>query len=116
MTISEIIIFDLQTQKAYSSLAAKTKGILERDKFFSELKLGLLQMNIHFQIKKDSQHLQSVEVSDVLFFDGLTKNSLFNTINKVHNSIEIARIKTGMLRDSVFSSELTVSDEHVSQE
>jgi hypothetical protein len=46
-----------------------------------------------------------LEIFKVIFFDGLTKDVFFNTINKVHNSIEIAKIKTGLLRDSVFSSD-----------
>ena len=61
-------------------------------------------MNVYFIIKKNMRELQSFEISKVIFFDGLTKDTLFNTINTVHNSIEIARIKTGQLRDSVLSS------------
>jgi hypothetical protein len=93
-------------------LAAKTNGIFEQDRFYSELKLALLQLNVHFLIKKSTRELQSLEVSKTLFFDGLTKDALFNTINEVHNSIEIARIKTGLLRDSILSSEATVADEN----
>jgi hypothetical protein len=105
LRISEIIIFDLRTQKAYSSQAAKTNGILELNMFFTELTLTLLQLNVYFLMKKNMRELQSLEIFKILFFDGLTKDTLFNTINKVHNSIEIARIKTGLLRDSVLSSE-----------
>jgi hypothetical protein len=112
LSISQIIILDLQTQKAYKQLAAKTNGIFEQDRFYSELKLALLQMNVHFLIKKGARELQSLEVSKVIFFDGLTKDALFNTINEVHNSIEIARIKTGLLRDSILFSEATVADEN----
>lgn len=115
LSISEIIIFDLQTQKAYSSLATKTKGILEQDRFYSELKLALLQMNVHFLIKKGMRDLQSLEVSRVIFFDGLTKNTLFNTMNIVHDSIEIARIKTRTLQESVLSSEAPAADEDTNQ-
>ncbi len=43
------------------------------------------------------RELQSLEISKVVFFDGLTKDTLFNIINAVHNSIEIARMKTGQL-------------------
>ena len=111
LRISEIIIFDLKTQKAYSSLAAKTNGILEQNIFCSELTLTLLQLNVYFLIKKNTRQLQSLEIFKVLFFDGLTKDTLFNTINKVHNSIEIVRIETGLLRDSVFSSEANLADE-----
>ena len=102
MSISEIIILDLQSQKSYTSLAAtKPNGILEQNRFYFDLKLALLQMNVYFIIKKNMRELQSVEISKVVFFDGLTKDTLFNTINTVHNSIEIARIKTGQLRDRV---------------
>ena len=55
--------------------------------------------------------LQSLEIFKILFFDGLTKDVFFNTINKVHSSIEIARIKTGLLRDSVFSSDGSLENE-----
>jgi hypothetical protein len=101
LSISEIIILDLQSQKSYASLAAKPNGILEQNRFYFDLKLALLQMNVYFVIKKNIRELQSVEISKVVFFDGLTKDTLFNTINTVHNSIEIARIKTGQLRDMV---------------
>jgi hypothetical protein len=101
LSISEIIILDLQSQKSYASLAAKPNGILEQNRFYFDLKLALLQMNVYFIIKKNMRELQSVEISKVVFFDGLTKDILFNTINTVHNSIEIARIKTGQLRDMV---------------
>ena len=57
------------------------------------------------------RELQSLEISKVLFFDGLTKDTLLNTINVVHNSIEIARIKTGQLRDSNLSSEASQVDD-----
>ena len=111
LTISEIIIFDLKAQKAYSSLGAKTNGFLEQNRFYSELMLALLQLNVDFLIKKNVRELQSLEIFKVLFFDELTKDAFFNTINKVHNSIEIARIKITLLRDSVFSSEENLANE-----
>jgi hypothetical protein len=111
LSISEIIIFDLQSQKSYSSLGAKTNGILEQNRFYFDLELALLQMNVYFIIKKNMRELQSLEISEVVFFDGLTKDMLFNSINTVHNSIEIARIKTGQLRDSVLSSYANLADE-----
>ena len=85
-------------------MAAKTNGILEQNRFYFDLELTLLQMNVYFIIKKNIRELQSLEISKVIFFDGLTKDTLFNTINTVRNAIEIARIKTGQLRDSVLSS------------
>ena len=111
LSISEIIILDLQSQKSYASLAAKRNGILEQNRFYFDLELALLQMNVYFIINKNMRELQSLEVSKVIFFDGLTKNTLFNTINTVHNSIEITRVKTDQLRDSVLSSKESRADD-----
>ena len=104
LSISEIIILDLQSQKSYASLADRPNGILEQNTFYFDLKLALLQMNVNFAIKKNMRELQSLEISKVVFFDGLTKDTLFKTINTVHNSIEIAKTKTSHLRDKVLSS------------
>lgn len=104
LRISEIVIFDLKSQKSYTSLATKTNGILEQNRFYFDLELALLQMNVYFVMKKNMRELQSLEISKVVFFDGLTKDTFFNAINTVRNSIEIARIKIDQLRDSVLSS------------
>jgi hypothetical protein len=112
LSISEIIILDLKSQKSYASLAAKPNGILGQNRFYFDLKLALLQMNVFFTIKKNIRELQSVEINKVLFFDGLTKDSLFDTINTVHNSIEIARIKTGLLRDEVLLSKSSRAEDY----
>jgi hypothetical protein len=111
LSISEIIILDLQSQKSYAALADKTNGILEQNRFYFELELALLQMNVYFVINKNMRELKSLEISKVLFFDGLTKDTLFNTINTVHNSTEISRIKTGQLRDMVLSSNASRADD-----
>jgi hypothetical protein len=103
---------DLQSQKSYASLAAKPNGILEQNRFYFDLELALLQMNVYFIIKKNIRELQSLEISKVVFFDGLTKDTLFNTINTVNNSIEIARIKTCQIRDSVLSSKASLADDN----
>jgi hypothetical protein len=105
LSISEIIILDLQSQKSYASLAAtKPNGILEQNRFYFDLERALLQMNVNFIIKKNMRELKSLEIYKVIFFDGLTKDTLFDTINTVHNSVEIARTKTGQLRDLVLPS------------
>jgi hypothetical protein len=111
LSISEIIILDLQSQKSYAALADKTNGILEQNRFYFDLELALLQMNVYFIINKNMRELKSLEISKVLFFDGLTKDTLFNTFNTVHNSIEISRIKTGQLRDMVLSSNASRADD-----
>jgi hypothetical protein len=93
-------------------LKVKPNRILEQNRFYFDLELALLQMNVYFIIKKNMRELQSLEISKVVFFDGLTKDTLFNTINTVRNSIKIARIKTGHLRDSVLYSKASRADDN----
>jgi hypothetical protein len=111
LIISEIIILDLQSQKSYASLAAKPNGILEQNRFYFDLERALLQMNVNFIIKKNMRELKSLEIYKVIFFDGLTKDTFFDTINTVHNSLEIARTKTAQLRDSVLPSKASRPDD-----
>ncbi|HEU0144929.1 MAG TPA: DUF2299 family protein [Nitrososphaera sp.] len=112
LRISEIIIFDLKSQKSYASLVTKMNGILEQNRFYFDLELALLQMNVYFVIKKNMRELQSLEISKVVFFDGLTKDTFFNAINTVRNSIEIGRIKIDQLRDYVLSSNARRAGDH----
>src|SRR5215204_2654914 len=103
LSISEIIIFDLQSQKSYASLAAKMNGILEQNRFYFDLELALLQMNVHFVINKNMRELQSLEISKVVFFDGLTEETRFKSMNTVHDAVEGSRGKIGQRRDSVLA-------------
>jgi hypothetical protein len=70
LTISEIIILDLPSQKSYASLASTTNGILEQNRFYSELEHALLEKNVNFIIKKNIRELKSLEISKVVSFDG----------------------------------------------
>jgi hypothetical protein len=80
LRVSEIIIFDLRSQKSYASLAAKTNGIFEQNTFYFDLMLALLQINVYFLIKKSMRELQFLEISKVVFFNGLTKDILFKLL------------------------------------
>ncbi len=55
LSISEIIILDLQSQKSYASLAAKPNGILGQNRFYFDLKLALLQMNVFYNQEKHTR-------------------------------------------------------------
>ncbi len=56
LRISQIIIFDLKSPKSCASLEDKTSGILEQNRFYFDLELALLQMNVHFIIKKNMKN------------------------------------------------------------
>jgi hypothetical protein len=70
-------------------LAAKTNGIFEQNRFYFDLKLALLQLSGYFLIKKSMRELQSLGISKVVFFDGLTKDTLFKIINAVQIQLKL---------------------------
>ncbi len=111
LTISQVIILDLLSQKAYASLANKTNGILDQNRFYFELEQALLEKNVSFTIKKNRRELKSFEISKVISFDLLTKDMFFDSIKTIRNSIEIVRRKTSELPDSVLSSKESLRDE-----
>lgn len=103
--ISKIIAFKQDYQKAYASLST-----VEQNRFFFDLKLGLLQMNVLYNLEKGVRQLESIEVFKPIYFDGLTKDKFFDTVFTVHNAIEIARIKLGQFRDRHLPSQAGLGD------
>jgi hypothetical protein len=112
LTITMIIAMDEQGQKSYESLGKTQEGILIQNKFFYDLKLALLQMNVLFSLKKNIRQLQTVQVDKDIYFDGLTKDSLFNAIYTVFNAIEIARTKNYQFRDVILPSKAGETDDN----
>jgi len=86
-----IIAMDEQSRKSYESLGRSQEGILEKNRFYYNLKLALLQMNVIFALKKNIRQIQSVEVDKDAYFDGLTKDAFFSAIYTVLNAIEMLK-------------------------
>lgn len=77
---------------------------LDKNRLFFDIKIALLQMNVHFDIRDGVESINIFEVKKVIYFDGLTKDKLFDTIYSVGNSVEIIKVKLGQFRDSLFPS------------
>jgi hypothetical protein len=111
LTITVIIAMDEQGRKSYESFGRSQEGILEKNRFYYNLKLALLQMNVIFALKKNIRQIQSVEVDYDVYFDGLTKDAFFSAIYTVLNAIEIAKTKLYQFRDLVMPSKAGRTDD-----
>jgi hypothetical protein len=111
ITLTEIIGLDDETKKSYESLAATHDGILKQNSFYFDLKLSLLQLNVFFTLRKNMRQLESLDVEKDVYFDGLTKDTLFNSMLSVHNAIEIAKTKLDQFRDVVLPSKAGRTDD-----
>jgi hypothetical protein len=94
--IVQLISLDKDSQKAYERLEP-----LKQNTFYFDLKLALYQMHVDSDIKDNMRKVKSLEVRKAIFFDGLTKDRLFEVIDTVDHSINIAKIKLGQFRDSI---------------
>jgi hypothetical protein len=92
-------------------LAAKQEGILRQNRFYFDLQLALLQKNVFFVFEGGVRELKSLEVSKVVFFDGLTKDKFFDTYITVDTAVAIARIKLRQLRDEILPSKAWQTDD-----
>jgi hypothetical protein len=111
VTISELIELKYEDRQAYKSLAAKQEGILRQNRFYFDLQLALLQKNVFFVFEGGVRELKSLEVSKVVFFDGLTKDKFFDTYITVDTAVAIARIKLRQLRDEILPSKAWQTDD-----
>lgn len=62
-------------------------------------------MNVISEFEDSIRHLKTLKVTKPIYFDGLTKDRLFDTIYRIHYSIEIAKVKFGQFRDSILPSQ-----------
>lgn len=80
---------DLPTldRKAFSTLKAEM-----RDEFIYALSSGLLGLNLPFDILPNIERMEYLQIEKDIFFDGLTKNLFFDTIDRVISGKDLARI------------------------
>ncbi len=111
LTITVIIVMDEQGRKSYESLGRSQEGILEKNRFYYNLKLALLQMNVIFALKKIFDRYNLSRLIRMYHFDGLTKDAFFSAIYTVLNAIEIAKTKLHQFRDLVLPSKAGRTDD-----
>jgi hypothetical protein len=67
--------------------------------FIFELKLALYQLNVIFDFMDNT----SIKISKLIFFDGLSKHILFDTISAVLSANRTSGVKYGQLSDLLLS-------------
>ena len=74
-------------RQAFSTLHTHTK-----DEFVYAFTSSLLGLNLLFDILPNIEHMEYLQIQKCIFFDGLTKNLFFDTIDRVLAGKDLARI------------------------
>jgi|SRR5215469_4693223 len=74
-------------QKEFSNLSPGKKR-----EFIDVICASLLNLNLHFRFHPDPEQMQYLEIKKDIFFDGLTKDRLFEVIDRVLSSMQLAHM------------------------
>ena len=81
------VTFSEQDKKIFAHLKKENKLV-----FIQELGYSLSQVNVQYSIYPDSENMEYIQIRHIIYFDGLTKNSLFHGISEVIRAIGLARL------------------------
>jgi hypothetical protein len=81
------VTFSEQDKKTFAHLKKENKLV-----FIQELGYSLSQVNVQYSIYPDSENMEYIQIRHIIYFDGLTKNSLFHGISEVIRAIGLARL------------------------
>jgi len=81
------VTFSEQDKKTFAHLKKENKLV-----FIQELGYSLSQVNVQYSIYPDSDNMEYIQIRHIIYFDGLTKNSLFHGISEVIRAIGLARL------------------------
>lgn len=81
------VTFSEQDKKIFAHLKKENKLV-----FIQELGYSLSQVNVQYSIYPDYENMEYIQIRHIIYFDGLTKNSLFHGISEVIRAIGLARL------------------------
>jgi hypothetical protein len=93
--IENVASFSTLDKNAFNRLPLTTQ-----DDFVFQLKQALYQLNVSFSFMDD---ITTIKIGKVIFFDGLSKHILFDTISALLTANRTAEIKLGQLSDLIIS-------------
>jgi hypothetical protein len=93
--IENVVSFSTVDKNAFNRLPLTTQ-----DDFIFQLKQALYQLNVAFNFMDD---ITTIKIWKVIFFDGLSKHVLFDTISAILSANRTAEIKLGQLSDIIIS-------------
>jgi hypothetical protein len=80
-------VFSVLDQKAFSGLSKDNKR-----SFMLGLKFSLSRLNIQYAIAPDENKVESIYMQKVVYFDGLSKDRLFEVIMSIVSAISIVNL------------------------
>ena len=104
--IENVCGFSNIDKKAFEKLPQRTQH-----QFIFELKQALYQLNIIFEFWE----MTKVRLSKIIFFDGLSKHVLFDTITAILAANRTAEMKYGQLSDLLISQGKDKSGEYINK-
>jgi hypothetical protein len=81
------VTFSEEDKKIFAHLKKESKLV-----FIQELGYSLSQVNVQYSIYPDSENMDYIQMRYIIYFDGLTKNSLFHGISEVIRAVGLARL------------------------
>ena len=63
-----------------------------KHKFFNELKLHLMQMEVSTEIYPSFEKLESINLANFIYFDGFSRNKLIHEIHKLADATDLVFI------------------------
>jgi len=88
VTIAQNMNLSDDDKKAFIHLTKDKKK-----EFIQDLKSSLLYIGVDYTIQPDKERLEFVHVSRIIYFDGLTKDRLFDILSNVLRAMEMVRLK-----------------------
>jgi hypothetical protein len=74
-------------RKAFSNLPSGKKR-----EFIDAIAASLLNLNLHFRFHPNHEQMESLEITKDIFFDGLTKDRLFEVIDRILSGMQLAHM------------------------
>ena len=93
--IENVVSFSPVDKNAFNRLPPTTQHT-----FIFELKQALYQLNILYDF---TDKLEPIKIWKLIFFDGLSKHILFDTVSAVISANRVAELKYGQLSDLLIS-------------
>jgi hypothetical protein len=81
------VTFSEEDKKTFAHLKKENKLV-----FIQELGYSLSRVNVQYSIYPNSENMEYIHIGHIIYFDGLTKNSLFRGISEVIRAVELARL------------------------
>jgi hypothetical protein len=97
MTLATFIRFPKLDKQMFSFIA------IEGKKFFWNLQNALNQLNVSYSLYPNIESIERVDINKKIYFDGLTKNTVFNVLLDINRAITCVNLQYQWLSENGFN-------------